>query len=85
MPVLATKRPFQPILDATSTVPPHYRSTLGGRYQFNVLNRLQYFDVSTRNGISIKILEELVRISEDNDASLKEERLFLFFIKKFLR
>jgi len=30
------------------------------------------------NGISIEILEELVRISEDNDASLKEERLSFF-------
>jgi len=49
---------------------------------------LQCIDVSTRDGIyrdiSIEILEELVRISEDNDASLKEERLFTFFINFIL-
>jgi len=45
---------------------------------------LQCFDVSTRDGISIEILEELVRISEDNDTSLKEECLFTFFINFIL-
>jgi len=39
---------------------------------------LQCFDVSTKDGVSIEILEELVRISEDNDTSLKEERLSFF-------
>jgi len=51
-----------------------------------ILNRLQCFDVS-RDGISIEILEE-VRISEDNDASLKEELyhfLSISFWKKCVR
>jgi len=52
-------------------------------YQFDVLNHLQCFDVSTRDGIPIEILEELVRISENNNASLKEECL-LFFINSIL-
>jgi len=34
---------------------------------------------STRNEISIGMLEELVRINEDKDVLLKEER-FIFFI-----
>jgi len=38
---------------------------------------LQCFDISTKDDIFIEILEE-VRISEDNDASLKEERLSFF-------
>jgi len=33
---------------------------------------------SIRDDISIEILEELVRISEDNDALLKEERFSVF-------
>jgi len=37
---------------------------------------------STRNEISIRMLEKLVRINEDKDISLKEERLsvFIFFL-----
>lgn len=37
----------------------------------------------TRDEISTGILEELVRISEDKDASLKQERLSVFIYFNF--
>jgi len=46
--------------------------------QFDILNHLQCFDASTKDGISIEILKELVRICEDNDASLEGESLSYF-------